>query len=140
MTGRARWVRHDADKRPLTIFGEAASVTDPLTWTTYDKAVRSKVGTGLGIVLGDGLGCVDLDDALEGGKLKPWAQQTVDKLRPQALFIEVSMSGNGLHVFLPMPEGPGRKLREGDVKIETYSRGRYIAVTGKRWVAGGRML
>ena len=79
MTARPRWVRHDASKVPLTLFGRPASVVDPRTWTTYEKAAASTVGTGLGIVLGDGLGCVDLDECFIGGRLAPWAREVVDE-------------------------------------------------------------
>ena len=133
LTARPRWVRHDASKRPLTLFGRAASVTDPRTWTTYEKAAASTVGAGLGIVLGDGLGCVDLDHCIEGGVLAPWAAEVLDEWRDRAVFIERSMSGTGLHVFAPMAEGPGRRIRDGERNIEIYSRARYIAVTGRRW-------
>ena len=134
MTARPRWVRHDAHKVPLTLFGGPASVVDPRTWTTYEKAAASTVGTGLGIVLGDGLGCIDLDHCIEGGVLAPWAAEVLDEWRDRAVFIERSMSGTGLHIFAPMPEGPGRRIRDGERNIEIYPRARYIAVTGRRWV------
>lgn len=133
MRERARWVRHDARKRPLTATGRAASVTDPSTWCTYADARASAVGTGVGFILGDGLGCIDLDDAItEDGTVKPWAQGVLDAYGAESILTEVSMSGRGLHLFLPMPEGPGRRIRDGGVKIEAYSRARYIAVTGDR--------
>ena len=132
MTRRARWVRHDAYKVPLTLFGGPASVVDPRTWTTYEKASRSSVGTGLGIVLGDGLGCIDLDHAYVGGRLAPWAREIVDEHRNEAVLIERSMSGTGIHVFLPMEEARGRRIVDGERHIEIYSRERYIAVTGDR--------
>lgn len=129
MTSRARWVRHDAEKVPLTIFGGAASVSDPRTWTTYTKAAASPVGVGLGFVLGDGIGCIDLDHCIERGRVVAWAQEVIDEHRGDALMIERSRSGQGVHIFLPMAEGPGRRIRDGR-NIEMYSRGRYIAVTG----------
>lgn len=132
MTRRNRWVRHDADKVPLTLFGLPASVVDPRTWTTYAKASASTVGAGLGVVLGDGLGCVDLDHCLEGRKVAPWAQEIIDQHRSEAVLIERSMSGTGVHIFLPMAEGRGSRVRDGERSIETYSRERYIAVTGDR--------
>lgn len=132
MTRRNRWVRHDADKVPMTLFGLPASVVDSRTWTSYAKAAESTVGTGLGIVLGDGLGCIDLDDCLDGSKVAPWAREIIDRHRSEAVLIERSMSGTGVHIFLPMEEARGRKIRDGERKIETYSRERYIAVTGVR--------
>ena len=50
----------------------------------------------------------------------------------EAFLIERSMSGEGVHIFLPMPEARGRKIRDGEVSVEIYSRERYIAVTGDR--------
>lgn len=117
----------------MTLFGGPASVVDPRTWTTYEKAAASTVGTGLGIVLGDGLGCIDLDHCITDGRLAPWAKQVVDQHRDEAYLIERSMSGTGLHVFLPMAEARGRRIRDGEVNVEIYSRERYIAVTGQRW-------
>lgn len=132
MTRRARWVRHDENKVPLTLFGGPASVVDPRTWTTYAKATASTVGAGLGIVLGDGLGCIDLDHAIEGGRVKPWALEIIREHRGDTILVERSRSGEGIHIFLPMAEGHGRKVRDGERCIEIYSRERYIAVTGDR--------
>lgn len=131
LTSRPRWVRHDDSKRPLTVLGPPASVTDPRTWTTYAKASRSSVGVGLGIVLGDGVGCIDLDHCIVRGRLAPWARDIVDAHRADAILIERSRSGEGVHIFLPMEGAPGRRVRDGR-NIETYSRDRYIAVTGDR--------
>ena len=134
MRERARWVRHDARKRPLTATGRPASVTDSSTWCTYAEARASTAGTGVGIVLGDGLGCIDLDDAIRpDGTVKPWAQEVLDEYGPDSILTEVSMSRRGLHLFLHMDEAPGRRIREGDVKIEVYSRARFIAVTGQAY-------
>ena len=133
MTCRPRWVRFDARKRPLRADGAGlASVTDPATWAPYSVAVESAAGEGVGFVLGEGIGCLDLDDAIdEHGELADWARLLIAQHRAEALFVEVSRSGRGVHIFLPLDEGPGRRIREGAVKLETYSRARYIAVTGK---------
>ena len=45
-------------------------------------------------------------------------------------FIEVSQSGNGLHIFGLLPESPGRNKGNG---VEVYSVGRFIAMTGNRY-------
>lgn len=50
------------------------------------------------------------------------------------VWVERSMSGEGAHVFVLAPEGPGwRRVIEG-VRVERYSRARFIAVTGVRFV------
>lgn len=131
-----RWDLRDRNgkntKVPLTIEGRAASSTDPQTWVSYDAARASSVGRGFGVVLGEGLGCIDLDDALIDGSAAPWAQAVLDA-NPDT-FVEISQSGTGLHVFGFLDEGPGRKIRDGR-NIEYYSMGRYIALTGKRFGA-----
>ena len=50
----------------------------------------------------------------------------------EALLIEVSQSGRGLHIFLPMGPGRGTKERAGGRRVETYppDSGRYIARLG----------
>ena len=130
MAAGRRFVRYSAQKVPLTVGGRAASSTNPASWTTLDKARRARVGVGVGYVLGDGIGCIDLDDYFTGDELKPWAAEII-AANPDT-FTEVSMSGRGLHVFGLLPEGAGRVIRDGR-KIEVYSVGRYIALTGRRF-------
>lgn len=132
MTRRSRWLRHDENKVPLTVLGRPASVVDPLTWSAYEVAARSTVGAGLGFVLGGGVGCIDLDHCITGGRVVAWAQEIIDAHRGEAFMVERSMSGDGVHIFLPMPEGRGSRVRDGVRNIEIYSRDRYIAVTGVR--------
>lgn len=134
LTRRRRWVRHTAGKVPLAVTGAKttpASSTDPSTWSTYRTVVRSKVGAGLGFVLTaeDRIACVDLDHALVGGHLLPWARAIVDTL--PATYIEVSPSGTGLHIWGYGEVGRGRKLRRGEASVEVYGRERYITVTGR---------
>ena len=87
----------------------------------------------MGFVLGDGIGCIDLDDVIDGrGRVAPWAAAYVDRFRGRAILIERSRSGRGIHIFLRMEEAKGRRIREPGQKIEIYSWGRYIAITGDR--------
>lgn len=124
MSGRARWVRRDG-KRPLTVEGGAASSTDASTWSTLPAVLASEVGDGVGFMLGDGFACIDLDHCLSGGVLSPLASSVLEAL--PATYVEVSMSGTGLHVFGLLPEMVGVR-RPG---FEVYSRARFIAVTGR---------
>lgn len=133
MTLKPRWVRRDEQKRPLDTHGWPASTRKRETWTSYRRARDSEVGVGLGFVLGDGIGCIDLDHCTNpDGTLQHWAAMYVERFRPSALLIERSCSGEGVHIFLPMAEARGRRIREGGRSIEVYSWGRYIAVTGDR--------
>lgn len=132
MARRRQWVRHTDRKVPLAVNGPRtapASSTDASTWATYRTADRSSAGVGLGFVLtaNDRLVCIDLDHAIEGGQLLPWARQIVDQL-PDT-YIEVSPSGSGLHIWGYGECGRGRRLRRGEAAVEVYDRGRYITVT-----------
>lgn len=84
-------------------------------------------------MLGGGLACHDLDHALAGGGLKPWAREVLDGITEPILFAEVSVSGEGLHVFVEAPEGPGRKRKVGDGGHEFYSRARFIRTTLEKY-------
>lgn len=130
LTSRDRWVRRSALKRPLTVYGKSASSTNPATWSSFAEAQSSTVGVGMGYVLGDGIGCYDLDHCLVDGKPEPWVAKFIASIPERVIFSEVSQGGDGVHIFVEAPEGPGRKIRDGR-NIERYSTGRYIAVTGR---------
>lgn len=136
-----RWVRWVLEPRgekfakvPVQLNGRRASVTEPRHWVSFRAARSSQVGDGIGWVLGAGIGCIDLDDCLDGGRIEPWAAGLIRKYRHRALLIERSVSGTGVHIFLRMKPGAGRRIRDGR-SIEVYppDSGRYIAVTGRRF-------
>lgn len=131
MTSRDRWVR-SSYKRPVTVAGRPASVTDESTWSTYKLAHRSSAGDHLGYVLGDGVGCLDLDHCFIDGVLTDWATEILEANK--GTYVEVSMSGTGLHIFGLTEERPGRKIRDHR-NVEIYSRMRFIALTGKRYAS-----
>lgn len=131
MTSKDRWVRRNKRKMPLTVDGRDASSTNPATWSSHSQAKASDVGSGIGFVLGEGIGCVDLDHCFDGAGLAAWAQEIVDQA--PATYMEVSQSGEGLHIFGLLPEAPGRNIRRDGRNVEFYSRDRYIAVTGNRF-------
>lgn len=123
-----RWktiVRNGKPTRmPITLTGAPASSTDPATWTDYQRANSSKLGDGIGFVLGAGIACLDLDHCLDSrGRPNELARQVL-AATPEA-FVEVSPSGTGLHVWGTAPEQPGRRLPG----LEVYAVGRYITVT-----------
>lgn len=110
--------------------GRSASSTAPATWATYAAACTSTAGDGLGFVLGDGVACLDLDHCLVDGVPSPWAAEVL--ARTPGAYVEVSPGGDGLHVWGLAPEQPGR-CRD---RIEAYSVGRYITITGRVFRSG----
>lgn len=132
---RDRWIRRSAKKVPLTVAGTAASSTDPRTWSTYKDAAASTAGVGLGFVLSDvdDIVCIDLDHCLNPltGRLAPWAAAIVRDAG--TTYIEVSPSGDGLHIWGRANVRQGRRIRRPDgTAVEIYGTGRYIAMTGRR--------
>ncbi|MCT9142932.1 hypothetical protein [Streptomyces violarus] len=112
--------------------GDVASSTDPSTWSRYAYAAASSAGAGLGFVLdGDGVVCLDLDHAVVDGELLPWAQRIVDAAG--STWVEVSLSGTGLHIWGRGSLPHGRRIAVGSGSVELYGIGRYIAVTGRTW-------
>ncbi|WP_327322263.1 hypothetical protein [Streptomyces sp. NBC_01210] len=114
----------------------AASSTNARTWSSYKTATESVAGVGLGFVLSDvdDVVCIDLDHCLNPltGRLAPWAAAIIRDAG--ATYVEVSPSGDGLHVFGFANVRQGRRIRrEGGYAVEVYGSGRYIAMTGQRF-------
>lgn len=110
--------------------GAPASSTNPTTWGAFEDVQRG-AGDGYGFMLGNGVGCYDLDNALdEQGRVKPWARGVLDGIREPVIFTEVSRSGRGVHVFVLAPERSGSRRVVGDGSVERYSRARFIVTTG----------
>lgn len=127
---QARWVRAQG-KRPITVRGYPASTTQPGTWATLSQVQNSTVGDGYGVMLGGGLGCIDLDHVIDDhGRLTAVAQSILDAF-PTA-YVERSVSGRGLHVFGRGVEARG--WRRGGVEV--YSKARFIRLTGDTFRPG----
>ncbi|MFB7115753.1 bifunctional DNA primase/polymerase [Streptomyces sp. NPDC056291] len=132
---RDRWIRRTATKVPLTTDGMSASSTDPRTWSAHKDAVASSAGVGLGFVLSDvdDIVCLDLDHCLNPltGRLAPWAAAILRDAG--TTYVEVSPSGDGLHIWGRADVRQGRRIRRPDgTAVEIYGTGRYIAMTGRR--------
>lgn len=128
LAGRDRWVRAEG-KRPITVTGRPASSTNPATWATYAAVSTSSAGDGLGIMLGAGLACYDLDGCLVDGALTDDARELINGITAEILFTEVSVSGRGLHIFTAEPEAKSHQGRWGG----HYLHSRFIRTTGKRF-------
>lgn len=119
-----RWVRASG-KRPVMVDGSAASSTNPSTWASFAE-VQSGAGDGFGVVLdGSGLGCYDFDNCFDGGVLKPAVRNFIAGIAYPIVYVERSVSGNGLHVFVEAEEQRGSR-RDG---VEFYTWGRFIRMT-----------
>ncbi|MFB7479586.1 DNA primase [Streptomyces anulatus] len=135
LTTRDRWIRRSSTKVPLTIGDMPASSTDPRTWSSHKDATASSAGVGLGFVLSDvdDIVCLDLDHCLNPltGRLAPWAAAILRDAG--ATYVEVSPSGDGLHIWGRADVRQGRRIRRPDgTAVEIYGTGRYIAMTGRR--------
>ena len=133
MLDAPRWVRA-AGKRPIMPSGAPASSTDPSTWSPY-SAVQDGAGDGMGFMLGDGVGCIDLDGCLDAaGQPLEWARREIEDWGTDVLFMERSVSGRGVHVFVRADERPGQVVGvSGGGRVERYFYGRFILTTGDRF-------
>lgn len=128
LTSRPRWVRYSSRKTPLRTDGRFAAVNDPSTWSDFAAVCAATAGAGVGFVLTahDRMVVVDLDHAVENGRVLPWAQRIVDAL--PATYMERGHSGTGLHLWFRGEVPAGRRIRKGEVAVEVYSDLRYIIV------------
>lgn len=142
LKGRRQWVcwRYEpsesgkATKVPYTIGGYKASSTSPRDWYSFEEVVEaSGKFDGIGFVFteDDPYCGIDLDDCLDGGEVKPWAEQIVAHL--DATYSETSPSGNGIkYICLGInPLERGGKTQVGDGAVEIYDRARFFTITGQ---------
>ena len=122
------------DKLPLDWrTGNVADAQDPanhLTQEAAELAVSMGTGVGVGLVLTpeERLWCVDIDNCLQAdGNWSPIAIDLCDRLA--GAYIEVSVSGRGLHI-IGTGDLPPHGTRNGPLGLELYSKGRFIALTG----------
>jgi len=130
LTERARWIRYDSLKRPLSaLTGKPVDITDASVTVDYQTAVSSVFGDGLGFVLnGEGLGAYDLDGCIRGGVITQAGLALVEGIHEEFRYVEVSPSGTGLHIWVNAPAAKGIRAKG----FERYTTGRYLTMTGKR--------
>jgi len=119
-----------------------SNAQDSSTWLHFDvaQAYADGIGQGYGVGLvlhaGCGLFCVDLDGCLAGDIPTPFAAQMVRDARAQLpdVYVEVSMSGRGLHIIGPYSgEPPPHSTKNKALHVELYTKSRYVALTGNLW-------
>jgi putative DNA primase/helicase len=127
------------DKVPVNANGDRwAAQTDTACRMSFEAARaayrRWEGELGLGVAV-DGFTAVDLDHAIEGGELRPWARKIVDEL---GSFTEVSPSGQGVRILIKGRKSTTRCSRngfEGGGKVELWDGSRFVTLTGNR-IAG----
>lgn len=113
--------------------GSPADQTNPQFWTTHAQALACAAAWGpaytIGLVLttADDLFCVDIDGAMQAdGNWSPLANELAAAL--PGCFIEVSQSGQGLHIWGRYPSPPVHKKKNIPLHIECYTEARFIAI------------
>lgn len=84
-------------------------------------------------MLGDGLGCYDLDHVTDAE-----ARRFIAGIAEPVVYAERSMSGEGVHVFIEAPEAAGWKRMIDNISVERYARARFIRVTGDTFATNTR--
>jgi putative DNA primase/helicase len=139
---RAQWVNwrfEERDNKPTKMpynprTREKAKSTDSATWSPFVTVVSAlEKGTydGIGFVFssGDPYTGIDLDHCRnpKTGEIAEWAQYWVKRLDG---YVEVSPSGEGLHIIVK-GKSPRNGKRTVDGKtVEIYSTERYFTCTG----------
>jgi len=126
-------------KVPFQANGVHASTTDSGTWTSFERAFNTLQRLpghfdGIGYVLGEGVAGIDLDHCLDKDGEPNRLAEEVLKRAPAGAYIEVSPSGQGLHLIVRC-SSLERSLRTTllDGKIEVYRDKRYFTITGDLW-------
>lgn len=118
--------------------GHWAKANEPDKWTDFDTAMkyaRENNHEGLACLLSreNGITCIDLDECIdENGNLNPLAAKLTSELK--GTYIEKSVSGNGLHIFLKDDVLKNGKYRSSahtnDGELEVYDSSHIISMTG----------
>lgn len=120
------------DKRPVSVWtGAGCDPTSPTSWCAAQTAldfVAAGAADGIGFVFTahDPFWFIDIDHALQGNRWSDVAQDLMN--RTAGAYIEVSRSGDGLHL-IGSGALPEHKCRAKG-GLELYHEGRFVALTG----------
>lgn len=123
-----QWVCAGPDKIPVSPrTGQAASVTDPATWGTFEEACRTGFKhVGFVLAAWDPYCIIDLDNKPEKPLTEEQWQRHQKILTAFDSYTERSASGRGYHIIVKgkLPAGVHRD------NVEVYSSARYMICTG----------
>lgn len=114
-------------KLPFSLIDEKANGWNiPERWINFNDAKTKNRPLGFVLVKEDKIVCIDLDHAIQDGKLSPMAKEIIEKFT--GTYMELSQSGKGIHIFVKgtIPQN----LNLSSQGIEMYKNNRYIALTG----------
>lgn len=117
-----QWTCAGDDKKPRTITGELASVSDPRTWNTYENCKAADYPyVGFVLTAADPYAIIDLDYTVNE-KFRARQQRILNEFDS---YTELSCSGQGYHIIIrgSIPRGVRRD------NVEVYSSLRYIICT-----------
>lgn len=129
------WTIIDGRKLPLnprTL--QAASVSDPSTWTDATTTFQCAAAYGpqyrVGFVFTDKdpFFFIDIDNCFQNGKWSPITHEMLSRLPGAA--VETSQSGIGLHIIGTGESTSPHKCENSLVHLELYTESRFIALTG----------
>ncbi|MBU3219968.1 hypothetical protein [Clostridium algidicarnis] len=114
-------------KLPFSLIDEKANGWNiPERWVNFNDAKIKNRPLGFVLLEEDKIICIDLDHAIQYGKLSSMAKEIIEKFT--GTYMELSQSGKGIHIFVKgaIP----KNLNLSSQGIELYKNNRYIALTG----------
>lgn len=118
-----------------------ASPVDPNSWSDFDTAYAALMTLGDGWRLAFALSerdpffLIDVDNCFDAnGLLSPQALALVDAL--PGVLVEVSNSGQGLHLIGSTTRRPDHSCRDSVTGLEFYTADRLLTMTGQFWQGG----
>jgi len=119
-------------KPPVDADGHKINAQDSANWRSFEDVVAVNDQIGFVLTDDDPFLFIDLDHVLKEGKLCDWAEELIAEL--PATYIEISPSGDGLHMLYKLNDTPNiktnkRKFDDGTV-LEVYFNKRYFTITG----------
>lgn len=124
-------------KPPTDANGYKIDAQNNNNWRSFEDAYNASDKIGFVLTDNDPFLFLDLDHVLKDGKLCDWAEELVAEL--PATYIEISPSGDGLHMLYKLHDTPElktnkRKFDDGTV-LEVYFNKRYFTLTGNVYQA-----
>lgn len=127
------WRYENGKKPPYQISGQPADVSSPETFAPFSEVTPLLPAyDGMGVLIRGGIGCIDLDHCIQGGKLSGTARQVLDMFQS---YTEKSPRGEGIHIFFLLPsrfqfDADKYLNKNTGAGLEIYTSGRYMTCTG----------